>query len=344
MVSPEPDTLDTPDLMPPAVAAFVRGELASVQMHAAATPISTWLNARMTEISIACQRDPRFADWLALAHELPPQPEEQLIADAVVALKPTRPLDSATHEIARRVLMGLRPWRKGPFDYAGISIDAEWRSDLKWQRLLDGGLHLDGERVLDVGCGNGYYAWRMLAAGARFVLGIDPGLRHLAQYAAFKRSFRQYPVALLPLTDESLGSLVAAFDRVFSMGVLYHRRDAVAHLKRLHQVLDAGGRLVLETLVLDDADECELNPEGRYAKMRNVWAVPSLLRLRRWLQHAGFDSIECVDVSLTTISEQRRTAWIESQSLDSFLDPADTTKTIEGYPAPRRAIVFARRE
>ena len=36
----------------------------------------------------------------------------------------------------RNSLKELMPWRKGPFHLLGIDIDAEWRSDLKWQRLL----------------------------------------------------------------------------------------------------------------------------------------------------------------------------------------------------------------
>ncbi|MDP1785654.1 MAG: DUF1698 domain-containing protein, partial [Sulfuricurvum sp.] len=34
-----------------------------------------------------------------------------------------------------------------------------------------------------------------------------------------------------------------------------------------------------------------------------------------------------------------KTTWIESQSLEDFLDPDDSTKTVEGYPAPKRGYV-----
>ena len=84
-----------------------------------------------------------------------------------------------------------------------------------------------------------------------------------------------------------------------------------------------------------------LVPEGRYAKMRNVWFIPSELTLQSWLKRIGFQNIRCIDTKVTTTEEQRKTSWMEYESLEDFLDPEDSTKTIEGHPAPRRAIFIA---
>ncbi|MCK5843119.1 MAG: DUF1698 domain-containing protein, partial [Victivallales bacterium] len=70
-----------------------------------------------------------------------------------------------------RVLKKLHPWRKGPFNLFGVEIDAEWRSNLKWNRLSDGISPLKGKLVLDLGCGNGYYGLRMIGEGAERVVG-----------------------------------------------------------------------------------------------------------------------------------------------------------------------------
>ena len=59
------------------------------------------------------------------------------------------------------------------------------------------------------------------------------------------------------------------------------------------------------------------------------------------MQRVGFKNIKVVDVAPTTIEEQRATEWMDSQSLVDFLDPNDHSKTIEGYPAPLRAVVIA---
>ena len=83
-------------------------------------------------------------------------------------------VSAATLVRLRAALRALHPWRKGPFELFGVGIDTEWRSDWKWQRLAPFLPQLSGKRVLDVGCGNGYYGWRMLESGAGEVVGIDP--------------------------------------------------------------------------------------------------------------------------------------------------------------------------
>ena len=240
----------------------------------------------------------------------------------------------------RSTLMGLHPWRKGPFHFFGVDIDTEWRSCLKWDRIAP---HLDltDKNVLDVGCGNGYYGWRMLGAGARSVIGIDPSPRFVLQWGCIRRYCPTQPCYVLPLGIEDLPPKLQAFDMTFSMGVLYHRRSCFDHLYQLKDTLKPGGQLMLETLVIPGPLGMTLLPKDRYAKMRNVWQLPSTATLVSWLERCGFAQVSVVDESLTTPSEQRRTDWMHFESLADFLDPEDDTKTIEGYPAPRRAVVTA---
>lgn len=254
------------------------------------------------------------------------------------------PSEIGTEERAalQAALMALHPWRKGPFNLFGLHIDSEWRSDWKWQRLAQHIAPLTGRRVLDVGCGNGYYLLRMLGAGARHALGIDPTLRFLYQFEALRRYLpADLPTDILPLKSEDLPPNLHAFDTVFSMGVLYHRRDPMTHLHELRGALRPGGELVLETLVLPPEQDGVLLPGERYAQMRNVWAIPAVAVLEDWLREAGFRQVRTVDVTATTVQEQRRTDWMRFQSLADFLDPENTRLTVEGHPAPRRALVIA---
>ncbi|MBW7470580.1 tRNA 5-methoxyuridine(34)/uridine 5-oxyacetic acid(34) synthase CmoB [Marinobacter sp. F4218] len=280
--------------------------------------------------------------WLAALNELPElsgvetdleRPAITLSTpDGLTALQKTR-LENA--------LRGLMPWRKGPFDFFGTYIDTEWRSDWKWDRVRPYLSELSGRRILDVGCGSGYHCWRMLGEGAERVIGIDPGLLFLFQFLSVKRYQGDVPVDLLPVRMEDLPDNLQAFDTTFSMGVLYHRRSPLDHLLELKGTLRRGGELVLETLVVDGPEGFTLMPEDRYGKMRNVWFLPSCDTLLRWLDRTGFRNARIVDVTETTTDEQRSTEWMRFNSLQDFLDPADPSRTIEGYPGPKRATIIA---
>lgn len=249
---------------------------------------------------------------------------------------------TADADLLRTLLMELHPWRKGPLRLGGVTIDSEWRSDWKWRRLAP---HIDlrGLRILDVGCGNGYYGLRMLGAGAALVVGVDPTPLYVMQWLACRHFSGDLPNYVLPLAAEDLpGGPAAGFDAVVSMGVLYHRRDPLQHLRQLRSWLRPEGRLVLESLVLTNGREDDLlRPPGRYARMRNVWAVPGIRGLSAWLGEAGFRDVELVDVTVTTTAEQRSTSWMRFESLEQALDPADPRLTVEGHPAPARAILLA---
>ena len=239
-------------------------------------------------------------------------------------------------------LRTLIPWRKGPFNIFGIEIDTEWRSDLKWNRLEPHLPSLKNKRVLDVGCGNGYYMLRLLGAGAEQVIGVDPSLLFLAQFTAITQNITPaINACILPLPFEQLPYELNKFDCVLSLGVLYHRRDPLQHVQHLFERVVPGGAVILETLIVPPEFGQELIPQNRYAGMRNVWTVPSPELVETWFDKAGFENCTLLNTHATTIAEQRTTHWMPYHSLSEWLDPADACKTIEGYPAPNRAIFRA---
>jgi tRNA (mo5U34)-methyltransferase len=253
-----------------------------------------------------------------------------------------RGLGSASSDAERRaLLLQLAPWRKGPFDVGGVHIDAEWRSDLKWQRVAGAIESLAGRRVLDVGCGNGYYALRMAEDGATAILGIDPTLLYVMQFLAVTAHLEALPVAVLPLRLQELPDASRAFDTTFSMGVLYHQRSPIDHLRQLRGTLRHGGQLVLETIFIPGEESRACTPAERYARMKNVWLLPTLAELTTWLRRTKYRDIEIIDTAITTSEEQRSTEWMSFESLAEALDPQDPTRTVEGWPAPRRVVVTA---
>ena len=259
----------------------------------------------------------------------------------VVKIGDSADLDEKKRDALKQQLKTFHPWRKGPYEIFGVHIDTEWRSDWKWDRLKDHIKPLKNRLVLDVGCGNGYHCWRMLGAGARMVVGVDPLLLNVLQFQLIRKLQGDTPVYVLPVGLEQIPAATKVFDTVFSMGVLYHRRSPIDHLLELKDCLRPGGELVLETLVINGKDGETLMPEGRYAKMRNVWFLPSCDTLISWMKRCGFKNCRVIDVSTTTTKEQRTTEWMQFHSLSEFLDPQNPNLTCEGLPAPKRAIILA---
>jgi len=278
--------------------------------------------------------------WLAALSRLPViQPDEVSLDSAAITASST--ITAETQAAIKENLMGLHPWRKGPFNIHGVTIDTEWRSNLKWGRLIPHITPLAGRRVLDIGCGNGYYLWRMLGAGARCAIGIDPTPLFAMQFQAIRHFIGTgLPAAVLPIGIEDI-PYTPVFDSVFSMGVIYHRRDPREHVRQLKSLLRPGGELILETLIIESDKETALHPDDRYAQMRNVWNIPSPSLLLQWLRESGLDEARIIDITPTTSEEQRSTEWMHFQSLGDFLDKNNKSLTVEGYPAPVRAMVVA---
>lgn len=308
--------------------------------------LSQWLTQLKPQIEAKLNPESHghLPHWLAILDALP-----QLDASSVdfnantIRVGETQDCDDETRQQVTQQLKKLHPWRKGPYQIHDIVIDTEWRSDWKWQRVQPHISDLNQRIVLDVGCGSGYHCWRMLGAGAQLVVGIDPTLLSVMQFQAIQHFTGQYPVSVLPIGIEHIPPQLQKFDTVFSMGVLYHRRSPIDHLLELRGCLRQGGELILETLVVDGALGYALVPENRYANMRNVWFIPSCLTLEAWLQRCGLGHVRLVDENTTSIEEQRTTEWMSLNSLVDCLDPQQPQLTIEGYPAPKRAIFIAER-
>ncbi|KDN10876.1 MULTISPECIES: tRNA 5-methoxyuridine(34)/uridine 5-oxyacetic acid(34) synthase CmoB [Gilliamella] len=307
--------------------------------------LSSWLEVLPAQLANWQKQniDSRFNQWLNSIKHLPSISPYQIDLLHSVTAKSKEPLSTGEQQRITQLLKNMMPWRKGPFHLYGIDIDTEWRSDWKWERLINHIDCLEDKIVLDVGCNSGYHLWRMIGAGAKLAVGIDPMALYLCQFEAIRKLLGNDQRAhLLPLGIEHLPKL-NAFDTVFSMGVLYHRRSPLDHLFQLKEQLVEGGQLVLETLVIDGELHQALMPGDRYAQMRNVYFIPSTPTMINWLEKCGYSDVRMVDISLTNFDEQRKTEWMTSDSLANFLDPDDSTKTIEGYPAPIRAVFIAKK-
>ncbi|QBY05567.1 tRNA 5-methoxyuridine(34)/uridine 5-oxyacetic acid(34) synthase CmoB [Thalassotalea sp. HSM 43] len=281
-----------------------------------------------------------FKQWQKTLEALPQTTPSMIDVKDGVTIGAADDIPLGQQKRIEALLKNFKPWRKGPYHVHGIHIDTEWRSDFKWDRLQPHISDLSNRYVLDIGCGSGYHLWRMRGAGAKFVVGIDPTQLFMMQFLSMQHFIQDPAVNLLPLGVEHLPEL-KAFDTVFAMGVLYHRKSPIDFLQQLKAQLVKGGELVLETLVIEGDKNTVLVPGDRYAKMRNVWFLPSCDALVFWMQRLGFKNVRVVSIDQTAFEEQRKTDWIDTESLQDFLDPNDANKTIEGHPAPLRAIIVA---
>lgn len=308
-------------------------------------PLASWLEVLPAQISAWQQKKMRghFQDREKSVEHLPLLTPQKLDLLHNVSAQQQDDLSNHQHARIEKLLRNLMPWRKGPYSLYGTEIDTEWRSDWKWQRLLPHISSLVGRKVLDVGCGNGYHMWRMIGAGAQLVVGIDPIHLFLCQFEAVRKLLGDdRRVHLLPLCIEQL-PVLQAFDTVFSMGVLHHQRSPLDHILQLKNQLVNNGELVLETLVIEGNENTVLVPSERYAQMRNIYFLPSAVALKNWLKKCGLIDVRIADSSFTSVEEQRQTKWMMGKSLADFLDPSDSSKTVEGYPAPLRAVLVTRK-
>ena len=236
----------------------------------------------------------------------------------------------------------MKPWRKGPFRISQTFIDSEWQSFIKYN-LLEPHFDLKEKIVGDIGCNNAYYLFRMQQEGPKKLVGFDPSAITYSQFQ-FVNHFLKSDIVYELLGVEHVEFYEHRFDLLFCLGVLYHRSDPVAMLKSLYRGLHKGGELILDTFMIDGEEEICLTPRDRYSKIPNIYFVPTVNALKNWCYRAGFESIELLAIKKTELNEQRKTEWIDSQSLNDFLDPEDDTRTVEGYPAPKRVYIKARKK
>jgi len=267
-----------------------------------------------------------------------PDLESKLFLEDRLKLTSNESIDLKELEKTARMMM---PWRKGPFDLFGLIIDTEWKSDQKYN-FLRPHFNLHGKKVADIGCNNGYYMFRFLEDKPKKVVGFDPSALFKCQFD-FINHFAKTSIEYELLGVEHLPFYEEKFDTIFCLGVLYHRSDPVSMLKGLRQGLEDDGEVYLDTFIIDGEEPYALCPAESYSKITNVYFVPTLKALENWCLRAGFKEFEVLGTVVTTSDEQRKTDWIESQSLEDFLDPADSSKTVEGYPAPKRGYVRLRK-
>ncbi len=252
-------------------------------------------------------------------------------------------VDAEQSKAIRQQLKEFMPWRKGPFSVFGVDIDAEWRSERKWRRLQDRLPDLGGKIVADIGCNNGYYMFRMVPASPCFVLGFEPSVQHYYCFKALNAMAGCTNLVIDLLGVEHIALFRQSFDVIFLMGVIYHRSSPMQVLEDLFNALKPGGTLLVESQAIPGTEPLALFPEKTYAKAPGIYFVPTGTALKNWLLRAGFEDVDLFCSHPMSPAEQRPTEWMVFESYQDYIDPQNAQLTVEGYPAPQRVYLMARR-
>lgn len=255
--------------------------------------------------------------------------------------------DELYPEQQQRFLQSLKafcPWKKGPFELFGINIDAEWRSDWKWARIFPYIQSLENRKVADIGCHNGYFMFRMTEQKPDCVIGFEPVAKHFWNFQLMQNIVQQENLFFELLGVEHIDFYPDFFDTIFCLGILYHHPDPIGLLTKMKQALAPKGEIIIDCQGIPGELPVSLTPRKRYAQARGIWFLPTQSCLENWLARAGFTQINCFFAAPLSVEEQRRTAWADIDSLQEFLNSDDSSLTVEGYPAPWRYYVIARKD
>ena len=254
----------------------------------------------------------------------------------VVKIGRPEELSGSDAEKVHKAMRDFMPWRKGPFEVFGIEIDAEWRSERKWNRVLPELPDLQGKTVADIGCNNGYYMFRMVHHDPKLVIGFEPYLQHYFTFKTLNGFAGCEKLACELLGVEHIGLFKKSFDVIFLMGILYHRSSPVDVLREIRTAMKPGGVLIVESQGIPGEEPWAFFPEHRYAKVPGTYFVPTGPCLANWLSRAGFCEVSMFFSHPMSSLEQRRTEWMVFESYADFIDSTDPSLTVEGYPAPIR--------
>ena len=261
-----------------------------------------------------------------------------------VAIGRASELTAEQQQRFHQALQAFCPWKKGPFELFGVTIDAEWRSDWKWARILPHIHSLKNRRVADIGCHNGYFMFRMAHQEPECVIGFEPVAKHFWNFQLIQNIVQQEILAFELLGVEHIHFYPDFFDTIFCLGILYHHPDPIGLLCKMRQALAPKGEIVVDCQGIPGELPVALTPRKRYAQARGIWFLPTQSCLENWMARAGFTQIQCFFAEPLSVEEQRRTTWANVDSLQEFLAPNDSLLTVEGYPAPWRYYVTARKE
>jgi SAM-dependent methyltransferase len=179
-----------------------------------------------------------------------------------------------------------------------------------------------GERILDLGCGDGVLSEKIAAAGAA-VVAVDAAPDMVAAARARGLDARVMPGQNLAFERE--------FDAVFSNAALHWMRPPEAVLAGVARALKPGGRFVAEmgghnnVAAILVALRAVLGRRGLDALALSPWFFPSADAYGKKLEEAGFAVTELTLFGRPTVLDSGIDAWLDN-FCDDFFSPLAATE------------------
>ena len=265
------------------------------------------------------------------------------LSDDVIRISSQKILNNKfINELENQIKL-LAPWRVGPYKIFDYLIESEWNSFYKFNRLKEFIPNLKNKIVADIGGNNGYFSFRLSEFNPKLIINAEPGPKNFFQFKLLQKFLNIKNIVHEPVKAENFGIFCNFFDVIFCLGVIYHQRNPLLMLNECYKALNKNGVIILETIVFDNKEPIALCPKT-YQKMRNVWFLPSPSCLKRWLEISNFEILKESKLFPTTFNEQHKTKDATFESLEDFLDKDNPNLTIEGYHAPKRYIIMAKKK
>ncbi len=166
-----------------------------------------------------------------------------------------------------------------------------------------------GERILDLGCGDGVIAQRLARAGCQ-VVGVDTD-------AAMLDAARTRGVTVVRASGEDL-PFEREFDAVFSNAALHWMRQARAVLEGVHRALRPGGRFVAEmgghgnVAAVITAMRAVARHRGADESLAGPWFFPTEEAYGEMLRQAGFKVRRMALIPRPTPLPGGMSAWLKT--------------------------------